>query len=75
MQCEILQLKKLNAAYAAALEYDYCPTSEKAVEIYDMFDTGVDIEELKTVLDENSGRRPDEIANEMSDTIKKLRIL
>jgi hypothetical protein len=72
MQEKILQLKKLNAAYIAALEYDYCPAAKKAKDVTDLFDTGVSDKELKEALTENQGRRPDEITSEMSDLIKTL---
>ena len=72
MKEKILQLKKLNAAYIAALEYDRCPEPKKAKEVDNDFKTGVSLKELKEALLDNSGRRPDEIASEMSDLIKEL---
>lgn len=72
MSTEILKLKKLNAAYIAALEWDYCPEPKKIKEVIELFDTGISDIELKEALLDNQGRRPDEIASEMSDLIKKL---
>jgi hypothetical protein len=72
MNEKILQLKKLNAAYMAALEYDRCPDAKKLQAVAELFDAGVEIKELKEALKENSGRRPDEIASSMSDLIKTL---
>ena len=68
----IKELKKLNGAYIAALEYDYCPEPKKAKEVSDMFETGLSLKELKEAFADNSGRRPDEIANEISEVIKGL---
>jgi hypothetical protein len=68
----ISNLKKLNAAYIAALEYDRCPEPKKLKAVVELFDTGIPIKELKQALGENQGRRPDEIAGEMSDLIKTL---
>lgn len=72
MQDKILALKKLNAAYIAALEYDRCPDAGSTENIAEMFETGITSEELEEALGDNSGRRPDEIAGEMSDLIKEL---
>jgi hypothetical protein len=72
MTAQILYLKKLNAAYMAALEYDRCPNSEEAQDVYYMFQPGIDMEELESALDDNSGRRPDEIAMSISDLILHL---
>ncbi len=72
MEQKILELKKLNAAYIAALEYDYCPDAKKASAVSKLFDTGVSKEILKEALDEYQGSRPDEIANQISDAIKAL---
>lgn len=72
MQEKILNLKKLNAAYIAALEYDRCPAEEESENVNELFETGFPDEELKEILNQNSGRRPDEIASEMSDLIKEL---
>lgn len=72
MNEKILQLKKLNAAYIAALEYDYCPDDKKAKKVASMFKTGISIEDLTDALAINQGCRPDEIASEMSDLIKTL---
>lgn len=68
----ILQLKKLNAAYIAALEFDYCPNSKKAKKVSNLFDTGISHSDLLLALEENQGCRPDEIAGEMSQLIKTL---
>ncbi len=68
----ILQLKKLNAAYLAALEYDYCPSSEEAENISELYQSNIPLDILKECLDENQGRRPDEIVSEMSNLIKQL---
>jgi len=72
MEEKILNLKKLNAAYIAALEFDYCPDGKKSKKVSDLFETGVSSKELKEALDENQGTRPDEIAGAMSDLIKRL---
>jgi len=72
MQEKILQLKKLNAAYIAALEYDYCPSEDEADNVAELFETGFTNEELKEILSEHKGRRPDVIAGEMSTIIKDL---
>lgn len=74
MEKEILLLKKLNAAYMAALEWDYCPDSSKAKNVIELFETGISEEDLKSTLDENAGRRPDEIAGEISEIIKFLKL-
>lgn len=71
-QEQITTLKKLNAAYIAALEYDRCPEAKKAKEVSGLFEMGVPLKDLREALLENSGRRPDEIAGEMSDLIKTL---
>lgn len=72
MEEKILKLKKLNAAYIAALEFDYCPDSKKSKKVSDLFETGVSNKDLKDALDENQGSRSDEIAGVMSDLIKEL---
>ena len=72
MQDKILQLKKLNAAYIAAQEYDRCPSIGKTKAVADMFGPGITRQELREALTDNEGRRPDEIAGEMSDLIKTL---
>jgi len=68
----ILQLKKLNAAYIAAGEWDYCPGSKKYKKVTELYDVGIPDKELKEALSENEGRRPDEIVTSMSDLIKTL---
>ncbi len=72
MEEKVMKLKKLNAAYIAALEFDYCPDAKKAKKVSDLFDTGVTNSQLKDALDENQGNRADEIANRISDAIKEL---
>lgn len=72
MEEKILKLKLLNAAYIAALEFDYCPDSKKAKKVIELFETGVTDKQLKEALDEHQGRRPDELAGQMSDIIKSL---
>lgn len=72
MEKKIFELKKLNAAYIAALEFDYCPDSKKAKQVADLFETGVSLKELKESLNENMGSRPDEITNEISRLIISL---
>lgn len=72
-QQQILELKKLNAAYIASLEYDYCPEGKKATEVNDLFITGyISISLLKKALNENQGRRPDEISGSIYELIKSL---
>lgn len=72
MEQKITDLKKLNAAYIAALEYDYCPSSSKSKRVAKLFDTGVPEIELRKSLDENRGSRPDEIVSKISELIKDL---
>jgi hypothetical protein len=72
MEEKILELKRLNAAYIAAQEWDYCPEPNKIKKVKELFDTGVNDSQLKTALADNKGRRPDEIAGSMSDLIKQL---
>lgn len=72
MKEKILALKKLNAAYIAALEYDHCPDVEEAQSVSELFETGIQLYQLEEALTDNQGRRPDEIAREMSDLIKEL---
>lgn len=72
MSDKILELKKLNAAYIAALEYDYCPQEDQADEVAGLFETGVSEKHLFESFIENQGRRPDEIASSISDLIKTL---
>jgi len=72
MDQKILDLKKLNAAYIAALEWDYCPEPTKLKKVKELFETGVSDKDLKEALSDNQGRRPDEIASSMSDLIKGL---
>jgi hypothetical protein len=72
MEDKVLQLKKLNAAYIAALEWDYCPEPEKIKEVMKRFKTGISKEQLGDALLENQGSRPDEIAGQMSELIKTL---
>lgn len=69
---QLLKLKKLNACYIVALEWDRCPALEEFNKILEMFDYGVTDDQLKEALANNQGRRPDEIASEMSELIKKL---
>lgn len=68
----IQQLKQLNAAYIASLEYDRCPDSDKSQAVSEMFDTGIPDHELVLALNDNQGRRPDEIAMSISQLIVKL---
>lgn len=72
MQDKIIALKKLNAAYIAAQEYDRCPNEDSADNVDELFATGVTKEQLVAALSDNEGRRPDEIAGEMSELIKEL---
>lgn len=72
MNDKILELKLLNAAYISALEYDYCPEPKEAKKVAKKYETGVSIDELQRSFLDNQGRRPDEIAGEMSDLIKEL---
>jgi hypothetical protein len=72
MEDKILQLKKLNAAYIAALEWDYCPQPEELNKVIERLETGISKEELGDALLENQGSRPDEIAGRMSELIKTL---
>lgn len=68
-----LKLKLLRAAYLAALEFDYCPEEDEVEDVQSLVDTDLTVTRLKEALIENSGRRPDEIANEICDTIKELK--
>jgi len=72
MNSTILELKKLNAAYIAALEYDYCPEPKEAKKVAKNFTTGISIDEIQRSFLDNQGRRPDEIASEMSDLIASM---
>jgi hypothetical protein len=72
MEKEIQELKRMNAAYLAALEFDYCPDSQKSKQIVDLFVTGISEKELKTALNRYQGYRPNEMALLMSKLIKKL---
>lgn len=72
MKDKILQLKKLNAAYIAALEWDYCPEPKKAKKVKELFDVGISDKELKESLIVNQGSTPYQIADQMSDIIKSL---
>ncbi len=72
MSNTIYELKKLNAAYIAAQEYDRCPDGEEAVSVNKLFDTGISLDALVAALNDNQGRRPDEIAGEISELIKTL---
>ena len=71
---QLKTLKKLSIAYQSALEYDYCPESKKARAIKkDMiFAEKYSLSEIKESLDEFSGNRPDEIANEITSVIDSL---
>jgi hypothetical protein len=69
---KITKLKKLNAAYIASLEYDYCPDSDEAEEVAKLFDVAMSIQGLQEALEEHQGCRPDELARQMSDLIKEL---
>jgi len=73
MKKEILKLKKLNAAYIAALEYDNCPDESELESIKDLYDVGINDNDFRDALSDNCGRRPDEIAGEMSSIIKKIK--
>lgn len=73
MNYNILKLKQLNAAYIAALEYDWCPDASAAESIMENFSVGITKKELEEALENNQGNRPDEIASEMSDLIKELK--
>lgn len=72
MEQKIALLKKLNAAFIAAKEYDYCPEPVKYKQVAKLLDVGVSPQDLKESLTENQGRRPDEISDEISDIIKEL---
>ena len=72
MKQKILELKKLNAAYMAALEWDYCPDTDQLSEVIELIDTGITDKELEDSLSDNCGRRPDEIATSMTEIIKSL---
>jgi hypothetical protein len=69
---KIIELKTLNAAYIAALQYDYCPEPKEAKKVAKNFETGVSIDNLQRAFLDNQGRRPDEIAHQISDLIKEL---
>lgn len=72
MKREILKLKKLNVAYKASLEFDYCPEEDQIDRLKELFDINISDEDLKETLIDNSGRRPDEIAREISEVIENL---
>ena len=67
-----LKLKKLNCAYKAALEFDYCPEPSKIKKVKELFEPTISDKDLKDALLDNSGRRPDEIASEISDLIEEM---
>jgi hypothetical protein len=73
MEDKILQLKKLNAAYIASLEWDYCPQPEELNKVIERLETGISKEQLGDALLENQGSRPDEIAGQMSELIKTFK--
>lgn len=73
MEPKILDLKKLNAAYIAAQEFDYCPDSDKSRDVVELFNTGVEENDLNDALNENQGRRPDEIMGSISNLILELK--
>lgn len=68
----IEELKQLNAAYLASLEFDYCPDATKAETILKLFDIGVSEDELVDALNAHQGSRPDELARRISNLIKTL---
>lgn len=72
METKILELKKLNAAYNAALEFDYCPGAGKFKSVKELGEFGLKDTELKDALNENQGCRPDEIAGSISSVIESL---
>lgn len=72
MTKEIIELKELNAAYEAALEFDRCPDSTKYEKISYMFEMNLSEKYVKKALKENQGRRPDEIALLICEKIKAL---
>ena len=65
MNTDTLKLKKLAAAYIASLEYDRCPDSDSAEDVMQLFEPKLSLKELEGALNDNSGRRPDEIASTM----------
>lgn len=69
---EIFILKKLNAAFIASNEYDFCPDIEEAENIFELFDVGVSLEDLEDALKENQGRRADEIMDQISRILVDL---
>ena len=74
MEEKVLKLKLLSIAYQSALEYDYCPESEKANEIKEdyHFASKYSISDIEQSLNEYSGKRPDEIANKIMPLIDCL---
>lgn len=72
MMEKIKELKKLNAAYQAALEWDYCPDSDKVEEVMDVIGNHLSVEDLSVALEEAQGMRPDEIASSISQLINDL---
>lgn len=72
MEKDILELKMLNAAYAAALEFDYCPGTDEIDKVVELINIGITYSQLHNALSEHEGRRPDELASEMSMIIRNL---
>lgn len=76
---KIKKLKELAIARECALEYDYCPNSSEIDDILND-ETGLDSGDFVTlsrdyfskILDDNRGRRPDEIENHICRIIKSL---
>ena len=72
MEENVLKLKKLNAAWMAAQEFDYCPSRKSLKKIKELYNVGITDEQLKDTLDDNQGCRPDEISNKISRLIMNL---
>lgn len=78
MEDKIKELQKLSIAYQAAQEYDRCPDSDDATDnMIDNigFSSGqkeYSREMVIEALDENQGRRPDEIAGSIMNLIDQL---
>jgi len=72
MEENVLKLKKLNAAWMAAQEFDFCLSGEDFKKLTELYDVGITDEQLIEALDDNQGNRPDELANKISELIMNI---